>query len=59
MILHQENLDHKRHCKYQIGEYVQAYDEPQHNNTNSPQPLDYVYLQPMDNDQGGHKLLHL
>jgi hypothetical protein len=59
MIMHQENLDYERHCKYQIGEYVQAHDEPDHSNTNAPRSLDCIYLRPMDNAQGGHELLHL
>jgi hypothetical protein len=59
MIMHQETLDYARHCKYQIGEYVQAHDEPDHTNTNAPRSLDCIYLRPMDNAQGGHELLHL
>ena len=38
---------------------MQAHDEPQYKNTNEPQLLDCVYLQPMYNSQGSHKLLHL
>jgi hypothetical protein len=40
MIMHQEKMDYARHCKYQIGEYVQAHDEPDHTNTNAPISLD-------------------
>jgi hypothetical protein len=59
IIMHHETLDYKRHCKYQIGEYVQAHEEPQHTNTNASRSLDCIYLRPMDNAQGGHGLLHL
>jgi hypothetical protein len=59
MIMHHENLDYERHCKYQIGEYVQAHEEPIHTNTNAPRSLDCIYLRAMDNAQGGHELLHL
>ena len=59
MIIHQENLDCERHWKYQIGEYVQYHDEPQHKSKDSPLSLDFVYLCPMDNAQGGHELLYL
>jgi hypothetical protein len=59
MIMHQETLDYAHHCKYQIGEYVQAHDESDHTNTNAPRSLDCIYLRPMDNVQGGHELLHL
>jgi hypothetical protein len=57
--MHHENLDYERHCKYQIGEFVQAHEEPNHTNTNASKALDCIYLRPMDNAQGGHKLLHL
>jgi hypothetical protein len=59
MIMHKETLDYARHCKYQIGEYVQAHDKPDHTNMNAPRSLDCIYLRPMDNAQGGHELLHL
>ena len=59
MIIHQENLDYGRHCKYQIGEYVQAHYKPQHKNTNFPRSLGFVYLHPMETSQGGPELLHL
>jgi hypothetical protein len=49
MIMHQEILDYDQHFKYQIGEYVQAHDEPKHMNTNAPCSLDCIYLRPMDN----------
>jgi hypothetical protein len=44
MIMHHENLDYERHCKYQIGEFVQAHKEPNHTNTNAPRSLDCIYL---------------
>jgi hypothetical protein len=59
MIMHQENLDYERNCKYQIGEYVQAHEEPKNTNTNAPRSLGCIYLRPMDNAQGGHELVHL
>ena len=27
MILHKENLDYEKHCKYVLGEYVQAHED--------------------------------
>jgi hypothetical protein len=59
MIMHHENLEYERHCKYQIGEFVQAHEEPNHTNTNASRALDCIYLRPMDNAQGEHELLHL
>jgi hypothetical protein len=59
MILHQDNLDYDCHCKYILGEYVQAHDKPSPSNTNAARLLDCIYLRPTDNAQGGHELLHL
>lgn len=59
MILHQRNLDYSRHCRYAMGTYVQAHDEPNISNTNAPRSLDCIYLRYNDNAQGGHELLHL
>jgi hypothetical protein len=58
MIMHHENLDYEQHCKYQIGEFVQAQKEPNHTNTNASRALDYIYLRPMEKAQGGY-LTHL
>ena len=57
--MHQEKLDYERHCRYHIGEYVQARNEPQNKKTNAPRSLDFVYLRPMYNTRGDHELLHL
>jgi hypothetical protein len=59
MILHQKNLDYDKHCRYTIGSYVQAHDEPGPTNTNAPRALDCIYLRYTDNSQTGHELLHL
>ena len=58
-ILHQENLDFDRHCKFAFGTYVQAHDESNPTNTNRPRTLDCIYLRNNSNRQGGHVLLHL
>ena len=59
MILHKENLDFDRHCKYVLGEYVQAHEDETIKNNNAPRSLDCLYLRPTANHQGGHELLHL
>ena len=59
MILHKENLDFKRHCKYVLGEYVQATSDEDKKNNNKPRTLDCLYLRPTANHQGGFELLHL
>jgi hypothetical protein len=59
MILHQQNLNYDRHCRYGLGTYVQANNDPNPTNTNEPRTLDCIYLRYNDNIQGGHDLLHL
>ena len=59
MMLHQKNLDYLRHCRYAMGTYVQAHEEPKRSSTNAPRSLDCIYLRYNDNLQGGHDLLHL
>ena len=59
MILHKENLDYKRHCKFAIGEYFMGHDKPSPMNTNSATTFNCLYMRPLINAQGGHKLLHL
>ena len=59
MIIHQKNIDYKKHCKYSFGSYVQAHDEPNLLNTTAARTLDCIYLQYTDSHQGGHEILHL
>jgi hypothetical protein len=59
MIVHKENIDYERHCRYAIGDYVLAPDEPIQLNTNAPRMIDCIYLRPTAGTQGGHELLHL
>jgi hypothetical protein len=59
MILHQQALDYEKHCSVPFGSYVQAYTEPDRTSTMHPRTLDCIYLQYVDNDQGGHHLLDL
>jgi hypothetical protein len=59
MILHQQNLDYAKHCKYSLGQYVQGHDEPNPTNTNASRTLDCLYLSYHSTTQGGHELLHL
>jgi hypothetical protein len=59
MILHQMNIDYKKHCKYSFRSYVEAHDEPDPLNTIAAQTLDSIYLQYTDSHQGGHEILHL
>ena len=58
MMLHQENLDFDRHCMHVLGKFVQSHEDEVIKNNNKPRVLDYLYLRPTANHQGGHKLLH-
>ena len=46
-ILHRENLDYEKHCKYYFGQYVQAHDEPQPLNSQEARTLDALYMRPL------------
>jgi hypothetical protein len=59
MIMHQQNLDYDKHCKFSFGTYVQAHDEPQPSNTQQARTLDCIYLRPTANTQGGHECFHI
>jgi hypothetical protein len=59
MILHQQSMDYGKHCSIPFGSYVQAHTEPDPSNTQLPRTLDCIYLQYVDNNQGGHHLLDL
>ena len=60
VILHHEELDYNKHCKYTFGEYVQACQDEIPKNKNQPRTLDCIYLRPnAHSQQGGHELLHI
>ena len=59
MIRHKENLDFKKHCKYVLGEYVQAAEDETKKNDNKARSLYCLYLHPIANRQEGYELLHL
>jgi Reverse transcriptase (RNA-dependent DNA polymerase)/Zinc knuckle len=46
------NIDFKKHCKVQFGDYVQTH-EP-HDNSMVPRTTGAIALRPTGNDQGGH-----
>jgi hypothetical protein len=57
MIIHQENITYKQHCRTSCGTYVLAHNKPNPTNTNAPCALDCLYLRP--NASGRHECLHL
>ena len=52
MILLKKNIDYEKHCKYALGEYVQAHTEPNPSNTIKERTIDCIYLRYIDNDLG-------
>jgi hypothetical protein len=59
MIITGRNLDFAKHCQVPFGAYVQANQENDPTNTQSPRTIDAIYLRPMNNKQGGHELMNL
>jgi hypothetical protein len=54
-----ENLDYNKHSKHPFGSYVQAHQEPTPKKFQYARTIDCIYLQYVDNLQGGHHLLDL
>ena len=48
-----------KNCQVPYGSYVQAEHDPKHRNTNKPRTVDGIYLRPLNNQQGGHEVMHL
>ena len=56
MILHREILDYDKHCKYGLGDYVQAHKILTPSNRQDPRTIDGIYLRPVAN---GHEVYSL
>ena len=52
-------IDYNKQCTIHMGAYVLVHTENQPTNTMAPRALSCIYLNPMDNMQGGHELLNL
>ena len=50
-----QQVDYKRHCRYQFGEYVQTHEE--HNNSMIPRTVGAIALRPVGNGQGSFYFL--
>ena len=59
VILSRQNLDYKKHCRYEFGSYVQASQVNNPSNTNRPRTIDGIYLRPTKTIQGGHEIMDL
>ena len=55
-LLHRLSLDYDKHCKYYLGQYVQAHDEPEPRNSQQARTIDALYLRPV---AGGHEVYNL
>ena len=56
MIMHRETLDYDKHCKYSLGDYVQAHRILTPSNRQDPRTIDGIYLRPVAN---GHEVYTL
>ena len=56
-ILTGQQVDYKRHCRYQFGEYVQTHEE--HNNSMNPRTVGAIALRPVGNGQGSFYFLSI
>jgi hypothetical protein len=48
-----------KHCQIAFGANVQANNEPHPTSTNALHSIDCIYLRPVSNIQGGHKMMDL
>ena len=56
-ILTGQQVDYKRHCRFQIGEYTQTHEE--HNNSMNPRTGGTLALHPVGNGQGSFYFLSI
>ena len=52
-------IDFNKQCTTHMGAYILVHTENTPTNTIIPRALSCIYLNPMDNKQGGHELLNL
>ena len=56
-ILTGQQVDYKRHCRFQFGEYTQTHEE--HNNSMNPRTVGALALRPVGNGQGSFYFLSI
>ena len=59
IIMSGHNLEFNKNSQIEFGAYVQVARDNNPTNTKSLLTLDVIYLQPLDNKQGGQKCMHL
>ena len=52
-----QQVDYKRHCRFQFGEYAQTHKE--HNNSMKPRTVGTIALRPVGNGQGSFYFLNI
>ena len=52
-----QQVDYKRHCHFQFGEYAQTHEE--HNNSMNPRTVGTIALRPVGNGQGSFYFLNI
>ena len=52
-----QQVDYKRHCRFQFGEYAQTHEE--HNNSMNPRTVGTIALRPVGNGQGSFYFLNI
>ena len=52
-----QQVDYKRHCHYQFGEYTQTHEE--HNNSMNPRTVGAITLHPVGNGKGSFYFLSI
>ena len=52
-----QQIDYKRHCRYQFGEYTQTHEE--HNNSMNPRMIGAIALRLVGNGQGSFYFLSI
>jgi len=58
-ILSGKSIDYPKELSIPFGTYVQGSNDPKPSNTNAPRTMECIYLGPVRNKQGGHKLMDL
>ena len=58
-IVTKNTIDYNKHCKHKFGEYVQAHHKNKNTSHMTELTIDFIYLRPNNNAQGGHVVMNL
>ena len=59
VIMSGRNLDLDKNCRIPFETYAKVAEDNNTTKKSSPRTLDEIYLQPLDNKQGGHECMHI